>query len=101
MKTETKINIDNEILKLKSEPKQKIRFKQNFKNKEYMITIEKPKSMGLSIYLGECIFYNEMIKKPFVFGYSTKGYYDEEKLKLIKVLDIVEIDKPKSIFKRF
>ena len=100
METKTKLKIDREILKLKKEPKQKIRFKQHFKNKNYMVTIEKPKNLAISIYLASVIFVNEMVKKPFTYGLKI-GYYDEEKLKLIKVLNIEEIEKPKSIFKRF
>lgn len=100
MNDETKLKIDIEIIKLKAEPKITMKFKQNLQNKNYMVSIEKPKNLFVSVFLAEQIFNNELIKKPYMIN-GRSGYYDKETLKLIKVLNIEEIEKQKSIFKRF
>lgn len=98
---ETKKKIDLEISKQSQEPKRRFKYKKEYNGTQYLVSVELPKSMDVSMWLAEYLFNTELLKKPFRL-YNKPSYYDGEKLKLISVLNIEEIQRqPKKLFKRF
>ena len=100
MNIKTKKKIDSEIVELSKEQKRRIKYKQEYQGKEYKVLIEIPKTMEVSVWLAEDLFYNELKKKPYRFN-DKCSYYDNEKKKLITVLNVEQITLKTSIFKRF
>lgn len=114
MTISTKTEIDAEMYRLKKQPIVKVSFIHEYtpfvgvssQKRKFKVTIEKPKGMFITLYMANLIFTNELNKKNNMinsyFGISRPTYYEQEKLKLVKVINIIEIEPEKQkLFKRF
>ncbi len=81
----------------------KIRFKQDFRFKKYLVTIEKDKDISLAVWEAEHLFQLQL-KNPNLVKRKVSDS-TKEKLEDMKVINIEEIieeeEKPESIFKAF
>lgn len=80
----------------------RVRFKKEYKNKVYRLTIEKPEEVFLSIYLSDLVFMNTLndkLKKQFTLYEGRPSKYDIEQLNKIKVVKIECLTPQEAIFK--
>lgn len=81
-----------------------IKFKKNYKDKNYEIFLKKKKDVFLSVYIADYIFYSSLKNKNdlknFISREGRPSAHDLEKvLPFLEVEKIVELNKEGSIFK--
>ena len=80
-----------------------IKFKKQFKGKEYYVYVERPKNLTITIYMSDYIFLSSMLDdkylKQFKIIHGRPTNYELGKIKNVKVLKIEEINDNKNIFK--
>jgi hypothetical protein len=80
-----------------------IRYKKEFKNKQYYIYVEKTKEVFISIYISDYLFFNSLKNKyPLKHFFLTQGKPNEsdkiEILPFLKVLKIELVNQEEELF---
>lgn len=116
MNPNTKRDIDIEIERLKKQPIKRVSFIHEYtpfvgvssQKRKFKVIVEKPQGMVITLYMANLIFTNELNLRNkgnlinAYYGIGRPSYYEQEKIKLVKVINIIEIEPEKQkLFKRF